>query len=101
MSDFEKFKSLASTHMKKEGSKTFKIAKFIPIWSKMPNLAHECENKWQLTKIFKGQLRVTSTKKGQKMTLKFASKGHCTERFWVSGQRSFTFRDLVGLEPGI
>ena len=49
MSDFEKFESLASTHMKKEGSKTFKIAKFIPIWSKMPNLAHKCENKWQLT----------------------------------------------------
>ena len=43
MSDFEKFKSLASTHMKKEGSKAFKIAKFTPIWSKMPNLAYKCE----------------------------------------------------------
>ena len=40
----------------------------------MPNLAHECENKWQLTKIFKGQLRVTSTEKGQKMTLKMSTE---------------------------
>ena len=41
---------------KNEGSKAFKIAKFTPIWSKLPNLAHKCEKKWQLTKI----LRVSS-----------------------------------------
>ena len=35
MSDFEKFKCLASTHMKNEVSKAFKIPKF---GQKIPNL---------------------------------------------------------------